>query len=87
MKFIIGRASLIGNEQPCDEAFKDKATYLSDCTAKTASKKELKEVWVVEIKSLEDLMEFIRKYEEVIISGSSFVEIPYRIMIYDDYVE
>ena len=111
MKFIIKRASLFGYEtKPCDEAFKDKATYFSDCTAKTVKEarkeawvrrgspvqmdgfvrvfdKEPREVWVVEVKSLEDLTKFIKKYESVIISESSFVEIPYEIMIYDDYIE
>ncbi len=48
MIFRISRTSIYRNEQPCEEA----------------SRKDAEDPWTVELKSLEDLLDFARKYNE-----------------------
>lgn len=48
-------------------------------TSKKASK-----VWTLEI---DDLCEFVKKNGRIILQKSSWAEIGYEVMIYDDYIE
>ena len=45
------------------------------------------EVWVIEIKTLDELIRFYEKYGDLILEKSETEEIPFEIEIYDDYRE
>jgi len=49
--------------------------------------KEKDDVWVIEINSLDELLQFIRKYGQVVISECPYKEYPYEIEIYDTWRE
>ena len=50
-------------------------------------KKTKDKVWIVEINSLVDILNLIKKYGEIIILRSDYKEYPFEIEIYDDYRE
>ena len=50
-------------------------------------RKQKKPKWTIEIHDLEDLMFFIEKTDDIIISKVPFKEIKYEIEIYDEYRE
>ncbi|MHC1584611.1 MAG: hypothetical protein ACXQTM_08345 [Methanosarcinales archaeon] len=50
-------------------------------------KGEKEEVWVVELRTLEDFVDFVRKYEQVVVSVSFYKEYPFQIEIYDAWRE
>ena len=50
-------------------------------------KKKPEDVWTVEIKTLKDLVNFSKKYGDLIFGESDYKEIPFEIEIYDDYRE
>lgn len=90
MKFIIQRSR--GYDQPCEEARKEKAIIFYPWSKKG----EEEEVWVVEVNTLEELInlfESIKKqidpsyFNGIIISESLCKEIPYEIEVYDDWRE
>lgn len=81
MIFEIDRASIWGNAQPCNEAYKVEEYRPDNCgNTKKFTKYEIK------IDTLEDLMEIVKREKRIIISKSYTSEMPH-IMIYDDYVE
>lgn len=45
------------------------------------------DIWVIELNTLEDLINFVRKYGDVVIYESMYKEYPYTIEIYDYYRE
>ena len=49
--------------------------------------KKKQSVWAIQINTIEELLAFIMKYGEVIISPSTYKEIPFSIEIYDTYRE
>jgi hypothetical protein len=72
MKFLIERTS--NNEyakQPCPEAY---AGYIDGD-------------WVVHIEDLDDLIDFVKRYGNIIISAESSYNTLPTIEIYDDYRE
>lgn len=81
MKFIISRASdFIESEdvKPCKESIK------------IPGKKDIFERnWLIEINSIQELINFIDTYGRIIIDKEKKIpfEIPYEIIIYDDWVE
>jgi hypothetical protein len=76
MKFLIERASTRSydekDEPPCKNAHKEL---------------EYPEKWFIEISSLEDLINLIKKEEDIIIGKSFAITGFYTITIYDDYIE
>lgn len=76
MKFLVTRTSLYnrwGSNSPCKEA-----------------KQEMSEdgpIWTIEINTLEELINFRKKYGDIILTISIYPEIDYKIEIYDDYRE
>ena len=77
MKFIISRASQWRNEQPCEEAKEEEFVY-GDIILKR---------WVIEINSLDEIMNFKSKYGDIVIRDSGFDDGIQEIVIYDDYLE
>ena len=76
MKFIVSRTSLWSrdnNDSPCEEA--------------KAKRLENNRVWTIEINTLEELINFRKKYGEIILTISTYPEIDNEIEIYDDYRE
>lgn len=71
MKFEVERASdILGYKPPCKEAIE-------------ADNDPILKTYTVEINSLEDLIEFIDKYGDIIISKPYNKSRPYVIEIYD----
>ena len=79
MKFVVTRTNLSKNKKPCDEAEKSKTTYTYN--------DKTKDVWIIEIKDLEDLMKFSKKYGNLVIGECPYKEFPFVVEIYDDYRE
>ena len=77
MKYIVRRASVWGNVKPCEEA---KEEYIPYKDSKT-------KVWMVEIETIEELMNFQQKYGDIIIGNSIIYKGYADILIYDDYIE
>ncbi len=48
------------------------------------SKGEKDDIWVIELKTLEDFIAFVEKYEQAIIKQSFYKEYPYEVEIYDE---
>ncbi len=72
MKFMVGRASLIGSEEkPCDEAVYERT-----------GKDEFR--WFVELDSLEDFALFCQKYGSVLVEPSPYGD--WYVEIYDLYI-
>ena len=80
MKYRVTRASDWSDKKPCDEAFSEKRLVEN-----VRGEKFERVHHYVNIETLEELMEFIEKYEEVVMGDDPFGE-P-RIEIYDDYRE
>lgn len=77
MKYIVRRASVWGDVQPCEEANQEYISY----------KDGKEKVWMVEIGTIEELMNFQQKYGDIIIGYSIIYEGYPDILIYDDYIE
>ena len=74
MTFVVTRASdLIA--RPCEEARRGQAAKI----------KSLRNAWVVEIESLEELVDFKNKYGTIILDD--YNERYSEILIYDDFIE
>ncbi len=81
-EFRVEKTSLRGSpEKPCDEAvLKETQEMTSEGSVKP------REVWVVNMDSLDELITFRDKYGELIFdSDPSFPQIPDSIEIYDDW--
>ncbi|MEN6296989.1 MAG: hypothetical protein ABFC92_03460 [Rectinema sp.] len=76
MKFLVKRTSFWDNKKPCDEAKEEDVKLWGEST----------EAWVIEISSLEELLDFVNKYGDLIISTGA-TEPTFKIEIYDDYRE
>ncbi len=74
MTFIVKRASDL-TARPCEEARRGFAAKI----------KSLKNAWVVEIDSLEDLVDFKNKYGAIVLDD--YNERYSEILIYDDWIE
>ena len=89
MKFVVTRTSsgLLQREKPCQEASPATLTYIIRGT-KEGDIKEKRKAWVVVIRNLDELMEFVKKYTEnydaIIIERSDFEELEYDITIQDE---
>lgn len=71
MEFRITRTSSINDEEkPCEEAYKKKIGS--------------KEKWCIKINSLEELLEFSDKYDDIVLLNFGKIKM---IEIYDDYRE
>ena len=44
-------------------------------------------IWTIEINTLEELINFVKKYGTIIIDDSGEKSVPFEIEIYDDYRE
>ncbi len=87
MKFLISRTSMLckENKKPCEEAVKEKYKAIVPFT-----NNEIRELegWFIEINSLEELLEFQKKYdEELVISRDNLNKNLIEIEIYDSYRE
>lgn len=73
MKFLIDRTSRY-TEKPCEEAVPTKEGLPQglQCNA-----------WEIEISSIEDLRDFVKKYGDIVISESLFEDDRLEIEIYD----
>ena len=69
MKFIVSRTSVLLKEKPCKEAKREIVQGVPE--------------WVVEIKTLDDLIEFYKKYGDLVLMKSWTDRIPFEIEIYD----
>lgn len=83
-EFRVEKTSLRGSpEKPCDEAFSKKTPEMTD-----EGRVEPREVWLVNMESLDELITFRDKYGELILDHDpSFPQIPDSIEIYDDWRE
>lgn len=88
MKFIIRRT--YGYDQPCEEARKEKAIIFYPWSKKG----EEEEVWVVEVNTLEELINLFESVKKqvapcygIILSESLCKEIPYELEIYNSWRE
>lgn len=83
-EFRIEKTSLLGSsEKPCEEAVLKETEEITD-----AGSTEIREVWVVTINLLDELITFRDKYGELILDQDpSFPHIPDSIEIYDDWRE
>lgn len=77
MKYIVRRASVWGGVKPCEEAKQEYIPY----------KDGKEKVWMVEIGTIEELMDFQQKYGDIIIGYSIIYKGYPDILIYDDYIE
>ena len=83
-EFRVEKTSLCGSpEKPCDEAvLKETQEMTGEASVKP------REVWVVNMDSLDELITFRDKYGELILDHDpSFPQIPDSIEIYDDWRE
>ena len=83
-EFRVEKTSLRGSpEKPCDEAvLKETQEMTSEGSVKP------REVWVVNMDSLDELITFRDKYGELILDHDpSFPQIPDSLEIYDDWRE
>jgi len=81
MKFEVSRTSIVNEDlKPCDEAKKE---YF---ICKRSGSDRLHSLWVVEINSIDDLVDFYEKYGQIIISKSFYEcdDVKYEIEIYDE---
>lgn len=83
-EFRVEKTSLRGSpEKPCDEAILQETTEMTD-----EGRVKPREVWVVNMESLDELITFRDKYGELILDHDpSFSQIPDSIEIYDDWRE
>ena len=83
-EFRVKKTSLRGSpEKPCDEVVLKET---QEMTGEGSGK--LREVWVVNMDSLDELITFRDKYGELILDHDpSFPQIPDSIEIYDDWRE
>ncbi len=83
-EFRVEKTSLRGSpEKPCDEAILKETPELTD-----EGHVQPREVWVVNMESLDELITFRDKYGELILDHDpSFLQIPDSIEIYDDWRE
>ena len=77
MKFMISRASQWAERQPCEEAKEEEFVYGAIILKR----------WVIEINSLDEIMNFKSKYGDIVIRDSGFDDGIQEIVIYDDYLE
>ena len=77
MKFVVTRTSLWKDQKPCRDAVKKEVTL-------SKPNKGTIDVWIIEIRDLEDLMKFYNKYGNIVIRKSRYKELPVAIEIYDD---
>lgn len=78
MTFHIYRASnLPSDKRPCEEAEEIRIGSISGLAVR---------VYRLEINNLDELMDFINKYGDIVIYKGSSSESP-KIVIYDDYLE
>ena len=75
MKFIVSRTST--GRKPCKEAKK----------AEKSDGFDYPNIWTIEIDTLEELINFVKKYGTIIIDDSGEKSVPFEIEIYDDYRE
>lgn len=83
-EFRVEKASLRGSpEKPCDEAvLKETQEMTGEGSVKS------RQVWVINMDSLDELITFRDKYGELILDQDpSFPQIPDSIEIYDDWRE
>ena len=83
-EFRVEKTSLRSSpEKPCDEAILQKTSEMTD-----EGRIKPREVWVVNMESLDELITFRDKYGELILDHDpSFPQIPDSIEIYDDWRE
>ena len=87
MKFLISRASISYDEDaaPCEKAIKEKYVVINSTTN---YKMEEKEGWFIEINTLEQLLEFQNRYDDlIIIKRDDLNKDLIEIKIYDSYAE
>lgn len=79
MKFSVHRASSHSEAEapPCEEARKEEVETKFNSTI---------QCWTIELSSLNDIVNFFRKYGDIILKESYLKDMP-TIVIYDDYVE
>lgn len=80
MKFVISRTSVHDDGQPCAEAFRE-------VVQPTDARGQPREVWMVELATLEEVLGFVDRYETIVLSRDAFFPVPHSIEIYDDYRE
>lgn len=91
MKFEIERASSISNYSPCEEAKKEVDEQIKQEIKEKYGKNYIStcgEFYTIEINTLEELYDFIKKYGDIIIYEKSYnASGLLQIVIYDSHVE
>lgn len=79
MKFQVDRASyrFCSSAQPCKDAYIDANQYPHEPMSR----------WIIELNSLEEIIQFVKEEGEIIIREPEYKDMPYRIKIYDSYIE
>ena len=80
MKFKIIRTTYSNELQPCVEAFADGEIRKSFKDRHGKERIFIRQTWAVEIGSLEELVEFTKRYDQIVFDGE-------EIEIYDGYRE
>lgn len=114
MKYIIDRASIWDDRQPCEEAFQEEVIFTDERNVDDPMKnihigqswytekgwfnhrvenghikRDRKETkWVIEINSLNQLLDFMNKYGKIVIYPQAYgIDNYQEITIYDDWIE
>lgn len=85
MKFIVSRTSAWSDEKPCDEAMRD--TAVTEYKVGQEMVREMKDIWSIELNTLDELMEFFNKHGTIVITDWWDNQAYKEIEIYDDYRE
>ena len=88
MKFLVSRTSDSDSEaEPCGGAVAESVTTFVQMLDGTKGYVQKKKKWVVEIDDLNQLLAFIKKYDDIVLMKADCEEYPYEIEIYDNYRE
>ena len=87
MRFVVERTSTYGITKPCEEAREENVkSYLYDSYEFKNREERIESKWVIELKNLQEMLDFVKKYRQVIIEDDGWYEIPV-IEIYDSWRE
>ena len=85
MEFKISRTSMWNDKKPCDNAYRKKIIRVDERGFKSFEDHD--EIWVIEINTLEDLLDLKEKYGEIIVCTAYENPNINELEIYDDWRE
>lgn len=87
MRFVVERTSSYGLKKPCKEAREEKVkSYFFDSYECKNRKEKIENKWVVDLNNLQEILDFVKKYQKVVIENDGWYELPV-IEIYDSWRE